>query len=232
MKYKLDDLILCRVKKIEGTTVFLETEDGFPGSMLLSEVAAGRIRNLRVYVSPNRKVVCKVLRVMPDHLELSLRRVTSKENMEVIERHKKERAFVKILKSIGEKESLIHKIKEESNIIEFLENAREDVKVLEKFFSKDKAEKLFGILAEKVGKEKVIEKKFVLMSDSEKGVEDIRDILDFKEVEIHYLGGGKFSVSVSGKDYKGAESKLDEVLEEIGKRAGEKKAKFEFEKGK
>jgi len=227
MKYEVDDVVLCRVKKIEGTSVFLETEDGFPGSMMLSEVAAGRIRNIRVHVSPNRKIVCKILKVMPDHLELSLRRVTSKEKMEVMDRHKKERAFVKMVKSVGEKEGIVEKIKEKQDVAGFLEIAREDVKVLEKFFPKEKAKKLFGILAERAGKEKVIESKFVLSSDSESGVEDIKEILEVKEVEMHYLGSGRFSVSVSAKDFKEANAKMESVMEEIKKRAEKKNAVVE-----
>ena len=102
MNYNIDDVLLCKVKKIEGTSVFLETENGFPGSMILSEVAAGRIRNLRQYVSLNRTVVCKILEVKGDHLELSLRRVTAKERQYVLENNKRERAFASMLKVVGE----------------------------------------------------------------------------------------------------------------------------------
>src|SRR3989344_4881379 len=100
MKYHVDDVLLCKVKSIEGTSIFLETEEGFPGSMILSEVAAGRIRNLRAYVSPNRMIVCKILNVKSDHLELSLRRVTTREKQHVLENHKQERAFANMLKTV------------------------------------------------------------------------------------------------------------------------------------
>ena len=229
MKYKEDDVILCKVKKIEGTSVFVETEEGIPGSMTLSEVAAGRIRNLREYVSPNRLIVCKVLRIAGEHLELSLRRVTSGEKSETLERHKREKAFANMLKTIGEKENVIEEIKKEHDISEFLEEAREDVKVLEKYFDKEKAKKLFGILAEKIGKDKVVEEKFVLRSEEEDGIKVIKEILDV-DAEIHYLGSGRFSINASGKDFKEADIKLNETLEEIRKRAEKKKAFFEIGK--
>lgn len=231
MKYNVDDVVLCRVKKIEGTTVFLEVEDGFPGSMILSEVAAGRIRNLRQYVSPSRKVVCKVLRVTSDHLELSLRRVTGNERLEVLDRVKKERAFVSMLRIVGEKKEVIEKVKEKYNIVDFLEEARENVKVLEKFLSKEKAKKIFDILKEKVGKDKEVEREIVLKSFSSEGLKDIKEILKL-DVEVHYLGSSRFSIFVSGKDFKEANVKMEEVLEEIRKRAEKKKAEFSLGKGK
>ncbi len=69
-------LVLCTVKKIEKTNIFLDIDGYGEGSMVLSEVAAGRIRNLREYVFPNKKIVCKILNIDKGHIELSLRRVT------------------------------------------------------------------------------------------------------------------------------------------------------------
>ncbi|MBS3098815.1 hypothetical protein J4462_01235 [Candidatus Pacearchaeota archaeon] len=232
MNYNIDDVLLCKVKKIEGTSVFLETENGFPGSMILSEVAAGRIRNLRQYVSLNRTVVCKILEVKGDHLELSLRRVTAKERQYVLENNKRERAFASMLKVVGEEpEKIIERIKNEKDIGEFLDEAKEDIKILEKYLGKEKALKLFKVLGEKEERERKVDKQFVLRSDSENGVEDIKEILDFKEAEIHYLGGGKFSLSIKANDFKEANMKMDKIVEEIRKRAEKKKAVFEL-KGK
>jgi translation initiation factor 2 alpha subunit (eIF-2alpha) len=230
MNFQVDDVVLCTVKKIEGTTVFLEMEDGSPGTMMLSEVAAGRIRNLRQYVSPNRKIVCKILKSNRDHFELSLRRVTTKERESVLEEIKKEKALTNMLKVAGEEpEKVIEKIKEHNSIVDFIEEAREDVKVLEKYLNKVNAEKVFKILAEKEGREKVVEKRISLKSDGESGVNDIREILDV-DAEVHYLGSSKFSVSVKGKDFRGANEKMEEVLEEIEKRAEKKGAVFSLGK--
>ena len=78
--------MLCTVKRVEGTTAFLEIEN-FPGvqaTMIFSEVSPGRIRNIRDFVVPKKKIVCKVLRISDrGNIELSLRRVTQKEKKEV-----------------------------------------------------------------------------------------------------------------------------------------------------
>jgi translation initiation factor 2 alpha subunit (eIF-2alpha) len=234
IQYEEDNVVLCKVKKIEGTTVFVETEDGFPGSIVLSEVSAGRIRNLRKYVSPNKLIVCKILKVMKDHLELSLRRVTSKEKEHVLENHKREKALISMLKVVGGSPGIVSKIKEEYEISDFMEEAKDSPKILEKFMSAAMAKKIGKIISEKEGKEKKVEKRFILNSDSSSGVEDIREILSVcsEGCEVHYLGSGKFSICVSGKDFKIANERMEELLGEIEKRAKKKSAVFDVGKEK
>jgi len=232
MKHREDEILYCTVMKIEGTTVFVECEGGEQGSIVLSEVAAGRIRNLRKHVSVNRKIVCKVLKVCSDHYELSLRRVTSRERDEVLERVKKERALSSVLKVVGEDSGkILLKIKEKYGILEFLEKAKGEVKVFEEFLNKEKAAKVFEIFSEKEGKEKKVEGRFKLSTLEGGGVEDLKEILDV-DVDVHYLGSSKFSISASAKDFKEANEKLEAALEEIKKRAEKKKAVFELVKGK
>ncbi len=234
MEINEDDLLFCKVTGIQGASVFFEIDgEKRQGTMIMSEVAAGRIRNLREYVSPGRKVVCKVLRVFQDHIELSLRRVTAKEREQVLQGFKKERALVNVLGVVGENaEKIISKIKEEYEVEDFLEHARSDLKLLEKYVGKEKAKKVAEIIAEKESKEKSVLKKFVLRSDSERGASDLKEILEIKDAEIHYLGSSVFSISVSGRDLKEAGNNSVRVLEEIEDRAKKKKAFFESLKEK
>ncbi len=225
-----NDLVLCRVKKIEGTTVFLEIEDSnLSGSMVLSEVAAGRIRNLRQYVSPHRIVVCKVLKITKEHVELSLRRVTTKEREEVLEGHKKEKALRSVLEVVDEDaDKVISQIKVKYGILNFISDMKSNPKLFEEFISRDKAEKVSQMIAEKGEKEKIVAKKFKLKSFSEQGLRDVKEILDVNGAEIHYLGSSVFSISVSAKDFKEANLKLAEIFGEIEKRVKAKKAIFEM----
>ena len=229
MEISEDDLLFCKVIKIEGTSVFVEIEgEKRRGTMTMSEVAAGRIRNLREYVSPGRKIVCKVLRVVPDHIELSLRRVTASEREQVLQSYKKERAFASVLEVVGEKpEDIIAKIKEDYDIVDFVEQARSDAKILESYVSKEKAKKISEIIAEKEARERSVSKKFNLKSDSEKGISELKEILSIEDAEIHYLGSGQFSISVSGRDLKDAGGNVVRILEEIEEKAKKKKMFFE-----
>lgn len=233
MKLKEDDVVLCKVEKIEGTTVFLNIE-GFDirGSMVLSEVAAGRIRNLRQYVSPNRLIVCKVLKLAGDHVELSLRRVTARERDAVLDAHKKEKAFSNVLKFVGGNPGeILSEIKKDFSLVDFFEAVKEDPAVLEKYLSKENASKVLEVLADKQEGEKFVEKKLLLKSEGEEGVEDIKYILDV-DAEVHYLGSSKFTVVVAGEDFKEANGKMQEVLDVIEKRSKERKAHLDVEKEK
>ena len=61
---EVGDIVLCTVDRIVGTIVFVKIDGDGEGSIILSEIAPGRIRNLREYVVPKKKIVCKVLRIL------------------------------------------------------------------------------------------------------------------------------------------------------------------------
>ena len=227
MELKENDVVMCTVKKIEGTTVFLELEDSLKGSMVMSEVAAGRIRNLREYVYPNKKVVCKVLKITPDHLELSLRRVTGKEREEIQSRFKKERTFINMIKAIvNNSEEVIAKIKKDHELWSFFDNVREDPSLLEKFVKKSESDAIAKLLQEK--KEKSVKKTIILKSMSESGLLDIKEILTMKNTEVHYMGSSQFSISVKAKDFKEAQHQLESAIKQIESKSKEKKVFFEL----
>ena len=84
------DIVLCTVDRIVGTNVFvkIDSEQEKEGVIVFSEIAPGRIRNIRDYVVPKKKIVCKVLRISGDRIDLSLRRVTQKEQKELKEKYR------------------------------------------------------------------------------------------------------------------------------------------------
>ncbi len=228
MDLEENEVILCTVKRIEGTTVFLEVEGGGDGAMIFSEVSPGRIRNIREFVVPGKKIVCKILRTKP-HLELSLRRVTAKEREEVQEHYKKEHVLLSIIKPVlkdGTRE-VLEKIKLEYDLAEFLDSARENPELIKKFVPKESYEQLKKILAEKREKEKETKKIIILKSDADSGINEIREILDTKDADIRYLGSSKFSVETKAKDYKIANQQLEKILKSIQEKAKAKKLYFE-----
>jgi translation initiation factor 2 alpha subunit (eIF-2alpha) len=228
MEIKIDELVLCTVTKIEGTTVFVNIEEyNIPATIVFSEIAAGRIRNIREYVVPNKKIVCKVLKIYSDHIELSFRRVTGSERDSVTERYKQEKTFKGMLKSVTDNsEKIIKSINEEMPLSEFIQKIKEDNKLLSKFFSKDETEKIKKILSEKKEKEKEAKKTFTLKSDSPSGVKDIKEILKSSEnkIDVAYLGSSQFSVSCKGKDFKEANQSCLLFLEKVKEKAKSKKA--------
>lgn len=229
MEVKENDIVMCTVKSIEGTTVFVQIEENGQGSIVFSEIAAGRIRNIREYVYPNKKIVCKVIKIYSDHVELSLRRVTGKEREEIQARFKKEKTFTSMLKAIlKDSDQIITKIKTEYEIWDFYDKIREDGKILEKFMKKTDSEAIIKLLDEKKDREKIVKKTIVLKSSSDSGIFDIKEILKLKNIKINYLGSSQFSIESTAKDYKEAEHSVNNAIKQIETKAKEKKAFFEL----
>jgi len=222
-------IVLCTVKKIVGTTVFVNIDEyDKEGTIITSEIAPGRIRNLRDYVTPNKKIACKILKIEKGHIALSLRRVTAKEKRELNDNYKKEKSLAAALKTISEdSEKIISKIKEKSNLTDFFEEASENPKLLEKFMSKKEAEKILKIIREKKEKEVSVKKTFSLTCEEGEGIEKIKKVLP---EETTYISAGNFSLKIKDKNYKDANYKADKLLEEIENKAKQQKCVFSIEK--
>ncbi len=229
------DMVLCTVERIDNTTVFVRLETGEQGTIITSEIAPGRIRNIRDYVSPGRKIVCKVLRADTNNIYLSLRRVTPKEKKEVLEKDEKEKSSLGILRSVlGEKSrEVAEKIKKTNpSISEFLNNCKSSPKEMESFMPKSEADKICKILLDK--KEKLVEVKreFKLSSKKPDGIKLTKEILSSskEKCDASYISAGHFVIKTKAKDYKEANSSINSALELIGKKA--KENKMDFEEGK
>jgi len=230
MEYQEGDVVLCIVEKIAGTTIFVKIEKDGEGTINFSEIAPGRIRNIRDYVSPGRRIVCKILRIDSNGTtNLSFRRVTSKEKKEVMDNYDKEKTAFSIMKKIiGEKSmEIISKIQKENNLYEFLQKAKNDPSLLKNYLTENQTESIIKILNEKKEKFKEIKKEFSLKCKKENGIERIKKILIPYNENISYLGSGKFKITKKASDYKGAEKEIERILESIEKNAGIEKCEFE-----
>ncbi|MCL5018598.1 MAG: hypothetical protein M1416_02410, partial [Candidatus Pacearchaeota archaeon] len=168
MTLEVGDLVSCIVDRVVGTVVFVRlTVDGkeVEGSIVFSEIAPGRIRNIRDYVVPKKKIVCKVLRISQSgNIDLSLRRVTLKERKEVLEQEQQEKSYLSVLRSVlGEKyEEISKKISEKENVFSFLEEAKTNSSALEKIAGKENAKKILEILNAQKNKKKKIKKEMTI----------------------------------------------------------------------
>ena len=230
MELEVGDAVLCTVDRIAGTVVFVKIEGHGEGSIILSEIAPGRIRNLRNYVVPKKRIVCKVLRInKKGGLELTLRRVTPKERREVLEEYRKEKSSLSLLKSVlGEKsEAILKKISEKEKISEFLEEAKENPNKLQKLIGKENSEKILKILKLEKVKKSVVKKEISLKTTKSNGIEDIKELLvKIKEAEIRYISAGKYSLKIESSDLKKADNKLQEIIKNIKEKAKKKGIEF------
>lgn len=233
MELQEGDLVLCTVEKIERTIVFVKIEvpgKNLQGSIITSEIAPGRIRNMREYVVPKKKIVCKILRISGDRIELSLRRVSQKERKEVMEEHKQEKSYTSILKTILAKdtEKIINKIQEKERLYDFIEEAKTDSKGLEKVVGKEKAKKILDIVLKQKKKKIIVKKEFKLTSTNPNGLETIKKLLATKEAEIRYISAGKYSIKIESEDVKKADNKIKEILNDLSEKAKKQDMKFEI----
>lgn len=225
------DILLGTVEKIEGTTVFVELPDGGIGTLITSEIAPGRIRNLREYVVPHKKIVCKVLRVQGNHIDLSLRRVNSKEKKEVMTKYKQEQTSKSAIRSLlkDKAEKTEEKIlKDFDSLFEFLTQAREDEGLLEKYIPKEFQEQIKKI-TQKKRKDIEVKKILNLKCLEDDGVVRIKKIFNIKEtgLKITYISAGRFQLTLKDKDYKSANKKVQAIIEGIEKSAKQNKCEFE-----
>src|SRR3989339_26166 len=94
------DLVMCTVNYIQHNSVFVSIHEyNRQGMIPISEIAPGRIRNIRDYVTEGRVVICKVLRVNQErgYIDLSLRRVSESQRRQKSDEVKQETKAEKII---------------------------------------------------------------------------------------------------------------------------------------
>jgi len=238
-----DEIVLGTVTKLIGTSVFIQIEEfGKEGVISFSEVAPGRIRNIRDYVRPGQKIAVKILRVdrVKGHIDLSLRRVSAKEKKEVFEKQSREREAKVLLgiviKDNAKLEQAIEKISESSSLAETLSNLHEnpsaEIANLEKSgLSKEEAQKIAELVAEKERERFVIVKsRFSVSSEAENGIEKIKKLLSVPNADIKYISASNYLLSIKDKDYKEANKKLKEITDMLAAKAKELGCLFEIKK--
>jgi translation initiation factor 2 alpha subunit (eIF-2alpha) len=233
MSLEVGDLVSCVVDRIMGTVVFVRLMvDGkeIEGNIVLSEIAPGRIRNLRDYVVPKKKIVCKVLRIKSGNIDLSLRRVSQKERKEVLEKESQGKSYTSILKSmLGEKaEEVIQRITKEEDLVSFLEETRTKPEQLEKLVGKENSKKILDILNSQKKKKTIVKKEMNLTTTKPNGITLIKKILEnFKGITAKYISAGRYSLEIESDDAKTADKKIRDATELAEKEA--KKLGVEFD---
>ena len=233
MNLEEGDLVLCTVERIDKTIVFVSMAlDGkeVEGSIITSEIAPGRIRNIRDYVVPKKKIVCKVLRISKSgNIELSFRRVTQKERKELMEELKQEKSYVSILKSVMGEDSMkiIEEIMKSGKIFDFFEDAKENPKKLEILVGKENSKKIMEILNTQKENKKTVKGEIILKSTAKNGLETIKKILEkIKNAEVRYISAGRYSLKAESNNMKDSDRRIREIEKEI--EADSKKAGAEF----
>ena len=250
------DLVICSVKKVLFHSVFVKLEEFFnrEGMIHISEIAPGRIRNIRDYVREGKQVVCKVLNINHErgNIDLSLRRVSVQLRLKKEEAFKQEQKAEKILEQVAKnvKSTLseIYKTMGEP-VMEsygsfgefFIKIVDGDVEVLEELnVPKNIAKEIVILVKERIKPIKVsISGELTLESYESDGIEKIKEAIkkgeEFAkknklEVKITYLSAPRYSLELTDSNYKDAEKSIKEIVDVIVEEMKKSKSNASFKR--
>jgi translation initiation factor 2 subunit 1 len=253
------DVVIVTVKKILYHSIFavLDEYEGKEGMIHISEIAPGRIRNIRDYVKEGKKLVCLILKIDPvkGHIDLSLRRVPMSLRNKKNEEFKQEIKSEKLLEYMGKElktdiagmyKKIGFPLIEEFGLLQVAFNeiaiygpeAIEDIKLPAK-----EKEFLIKTVQEKIKPPEVsIQCDVILENTNPDGVENIKKTLlagkkaSEKMVEekitLTYVSAPRYKLEIFARDYKAAEESLTIITDAITKEAKKTKTSIEIERKK
>ena len=243
-----DELVLCTVTAVQFHSVFVKLDEyGKSGLIHISEIAPGRIRNIRDYVVEGKKVVCKVLRVNTEkgHIDLSLRRVNEAQKRKKLNQIKQEQLSERIIEFVAKQNKmdwtkLYNQLAEKlldkyPAMFEAFEAVATDKLDLSKVIDAKLAKQFTEVIQQRIKPPEVeIGGEILLSTPAPDGIELIKEALKKVSAKdgpvIKYKGTGAYSIWVKSEDYKTAEKILKKATDNIQKFAKKNKIDFEFKR--
>ncbi|MDK2849585.1 MAG: translation initiation factor 2 subunit 1 [Candidatus Woesearchaeota archaeon] len=244
-----DEFVLCEVESISRNSVFVSLieYEGYRGIIPIYEIAPGRIRNIRKYVKEGKVIVCKVLNVDPlrKHVTVSLRRVSERETKNKISWLKQEQDAEKVLEVVSQRTgydlkelfvSLTRALpKNYENLFDFFQDISAGDAKIKTDLPKDIEQEVVKTIKERIKpKEVIMSADFTVTSTLPDGLEVIRSLFTTlkskyskENAHFQYSGGGKYTVRITTKDVKHADSILKNIFSDIETIVGNK-ASFAF----
>jgi translation initiation factor 2 subunit 1 len=243
------DLVMCTVNNIQHNSIFVSIHEyDKQGMITISEIAPGRIRNIRDYVVEGKIVVCKVLYVNKErgYIDLSLRRVTEGQRRQKNDEIKQELKAEKIIDMTAHVLKIDGKLLYDKVGSAFLKSYFYIYQAFDDFLNgnialTDYLDKNIAETLEKTIREKIKPKEILIAGDitinswEENGVEDVKTALSSVEkdnVTVSYLGGGRYRILIKGTDYKVVEKLLKDASDSVTNYMKKRKAHIEYERVK
>ncbi len=229
-----NELVMCTVTSVQYNSVFCNIDMYGKGGMIhISEIAPGRIRNIRDYVVEGKKVVCKVLRITEErgHIDLSLRRVNDNQRRQFNMLIKQEQKAEKIIENLAAELKQDPKKVYEAIATPILESYEFLHMAFQEHVDGEAHLEELGIPAAYLAPlvERVVDKikpKSVSISGTLRlrtyapdGIEAVKRALQAaeqvggKNITVRYLGSGLYKLEVVAEEYQEAEAILKEALD-------------------
>jgi translation initiation factor 2 subunit 1 len=246
----VDDLLICTIERLAQHECFVKLDEykDTEGMIHTSEMDRRTVRNMRVMLKPGRQLICKVMDVNPNQINLSIRRVGEGQRRSKLQEWKNEKRADDLLQFFAKRDKLeledlynkFDKIVEEyGGIYSFmLEVARLGENALDELDIKSKiAHELFGLIQQRIKPPKATIQG-VLHMHSNKGdgllaikkvEKEIQKIADKNEVEVKlsYSGAPTYQISLSAENKKDIEQTVEEIIAKVqGLLGGKSNAEF------
>lgn len=249
----INEIVVCTVTKIYGNTTFVYLDEyEKEGVLTISEIAPGRIRNLRDHVTENKKIICKVLRVdeKQNRIDVSLRRVSipvMKAKQEELKKEEfSERMYLDVAKELSiTKDDLFERtyepiFEEYLTVFEALYAIMIENELISMFTKlNDKERAVFvKLINDRIRPEEVVFKEnFTLSSTEPEGINIVMnnikiaiEALNYKKVDIIYVAAGKYQIVIKADDMKTADKIYNNFKQNLEKTAKENKLELKFNK--
>lgn len=236
-----NEIVLCTVSKIQHHSVFCNLDEyGKTGMLHISEISSGRIRNITEYVTEGKTIVCKVLKLDKErgYIDLSLRRVTEAQKKAKAAGIKKHQVADKIVQLAATElkvkaedlwEEINANLGNYENAFDLFQATVEGQATLN--LKKPTVDVVQKLVNEKLKPAQVHIKGILeIVTYDSNGLALIHNAFKDTGLDASYMGGGKYAIGVTAKDYKKAESLLKVELDKIMKPLEKKTAKLQFER--
>jgi translation initiation factor 2 subunit 1 len=246
-----EELVLCTITNIQFHSVFCKLDEytDKSGMIHISEIAPGRIKNIREFVEEGKKIVCKVLQVNREkgHIDLSLRRVNEGLRRTKLNEMKQEQLAEKIIEHVARAKKMDSKLvytKVRTPIFvkytglypafEAASRGEEDLAALgvEPALATDLME---AIKARIKPPEVEIVGDYTITSTAPDGIDVVKGALQESlkvkgDISVRYKGAGTYHLVVKSEDFKTAEKMLKEATESTLAFAKKHNADAEFKR--
>ncbi|MBJ63774.1 MAG: translation initiation factor IF-2 subunit alpha [Euryarchaeota archaeon] len=224
------ELVVAVVREVKqnGAYVELDEYDGIDGFIFIGEIASGWVKNIRAFVRPGQRLICKVLRTRNDNksLELSLKSVSEERKRDRLAEWKNEERAKQLLNVLAEQVgwSKQEHAEYQADLTEsfltlygaFEEAAKTPESLTEIGYEGDWIEAFIEMAVKNIIPDTVeIRGKFILKVNQSDGIEVIRNALIAAEnisdneseltVTCHYDGAPSYRIDLKAPDFKTAE---------------------------
>ncbi|MDO8427845.1 MAG: S1 RNA-binding domain-containing protein [Candidatus Diapherotrites archaeon] len=248
----LGEQVIVKVVKILDYGVIISLVDYPPleGFVHISHVSSGWVKNIRNFVKDQQIRVAEVLAidVEKNQMDLSFKKISSgeeKQRLEEWKQLKRSKVLIEILAKSKKKsfDSVWTEVAEP--IIEHYESLPDGLKAIAlegetaaSMVPKHWIADLVALVKKNIIiPVRMIKAVFTVKSMASDGVHIIKEgvglamaAVKTTNLEVHYMGAGKFAVKASGPDYKQTEKKLKQFQEVLEKELKRKQASVEFAK--